>query len=123
MSETRSLWQKFEICLNTLNHALIAICAFYTFWYVNNYGFDKPHTWHVFWCATGFQLLMAEGILAMYSGNTFTLFATRTERKWLHGLLQATGGIFGLIGFFLEIIQRSQANKKLFHIWHAKFGE
>lgn len=127
MTESKSggggLLHKFEVALNTLNHVFIGICTFYNLWYFNNYGFDKSHTWHVFWCSIGFQLLMAEGILAFYSGNTFTLFASRTEKKWLHGLLQATGGTFGLIGFFLEVVQRSQANKRLWHIWHAKMGK
>lgn len=123
MSESRSFLHKLEICLNTLNHAFIAICTFYTSWYCINYGFDKSHTWHVIWCSFGFQLLMAEGIMAFYSGNTFTLFTSHNNKKWLHGLLQATGGTFGLIGFFLEVTQRLQAGKKIFHIWHAKMGK
>ena len=123
MTESRNCLHKFEICLNTINHALIGCCVFYNMWYFFNYGFDKPHTWHVFWCSIGFQLLLTEGILAMYNGNSFTLFASRTNKKWLHGLLQATGGSFGLIGFFLEVVQRLQANKSLFHIWHAIIGE
>lgn len=127
MTSQGSLLHKLEICLNTLNHAFIGICTFYNMWYFYNYGFDKAHTWHAFWCSIGFQLLMAEGILAFYSGNTFTLFASHSSKKWLHGALQATGGTFGLIGFFLEVVQRSQANKRfikfILHLHFLKYYE
>lgn len=121
--KTKSLWEKFEIILNTLNHAFIGICTFYNFWYCINYGFDGPHTWHEMCSSLGFNLLMAEGILAMYSGNSFTLFETRTTRKWLHGILQTAGGGFGLAGLFLEVIRHLKLNKPLFVIWHAKLGK
>ena len=123
MTESPGFWHKLEICLNTVNHVLIGCSVFYNMWYFINYGFDKNHTWHAFFCSTGFQLLMAEGILAMYSGNSFTLFATRTNKKWLHGLLQATGGVFGLTGFFIEVIKTYNNNEPLFSIWHSKMGE
>lgn len=123
MTESRSFLQKVDVCLNTLNHVFIGICAFYNIWYCINYGFDKPHTWHVLCCSLGFQLLMAEGILSLYSGNTFTLFTKRENKKWIHALLQITGGTLGLTGFFLEVTQRYSAGKTLWHIWHAKFGE
>lgn len=66
---------------------------------------------------------MAEGILAMYSGNSFTLFANRSEKKLIHGILQASGGAFGLTGFFIEIFKQLEYNKPLFDIWHGRFGE
>jgi hypothetical protein len=65
---------------------------------------------------------MAEGILVMYTQNSFTLFETRTTKKWLHGILQAAGGGFGLAGFFIEVIRRVKEDKPLFVIWHAKLG-
>lgn len=114
---------KVELFLNTLNHALIGICAFYNIWYCINYGFDKNHTYHAFYCSIGFQLLMTEGILAMYSGNGYTVFWKRGSKKWVHALLQATGGTFGLIGFFIEVTKRYSEGKELFHIWHAKMGK
>lgn len=122
MVESRSFLQKLEICLNTLNHVCIGICAFYNIWYCVNYGFEKDHTWHVFCCSLGFQLLMAEGILTMYSGNSFTLFASFRNKKWVHALLQAAGGTLGLVGFSIEVSKRYAAGKALFHIWHARMG-
>jgi hypothetical protein len=118
-----SALEKLEICFNTLNHGFIAICTFYSTWYCINYGFDRPHTIHVLLASLGYQLLMAEGILSMYSGNTFTLFTKRSQKTNIHWVLQATGGTLGLIAFFLEIVQRAQAGKRLFHIWHAKMGK
>lgn len=123
MKEPKSFLQKIEIILNTLNHVFIGICAFYNIWYCINWGLDKDHTWHAFCCSIGFQLLMTEGILAMYSGNTLTLFSGRGTKKWFHALLQALGGILGLIGFFIEVYSRYRDGKALFHIWHARMGE
>lgn len=122
MSESRSAFQKLEICINTINHAFIGIGTFYIIWYCINYGFDKSHTLHALLTSLGFGLLMAEGIMSMYNGNTFTLFMTRSQKTNIHWVLQATGGILGLIGFFLEVVQRAQAGKKVFHIWHARCG-
>jgi hypothetical protein len=119
----RSALGKLEVCVNTLNHAFIAIATFYTFWYCINYGFDKDHTLHVFLASLGYILLMAEGIMSMYSGNTFTLFMTRSQKTNIHWILQAAGGSLGLSAFLLEIIQRLNAGKKIFHIWHARMGK
>lgn len=58
----------------------------------------------------------------MYNGNTFTLFTQRESKKWIHAVLQAAGGAFGLTGFFLEVVKRYSDGKALFHIWHARFG-
>lgn len=118
----RTAFEIFEICLNTLNHAFIAITTFYISWYCINYGFDKAHTLHALLTSIAYQLLMAEGIMSMYNGNTFTLFMTRSQKTNIHWILQATGGTLGLIGFFLEIVQRLNAGKRIFHIWHARMG-
>lgn len=122
-NNSKSLWEKLEIYLNTLNHVFIGICMFYNFWYCINFGFDGPHTWHEMCCSLGFNLLMAEGILAMYSGNTLTLFTNRTNKKWIHGVLQAAGGGFGLAGFIIEIPKQMTGTKRLFDDWHAITGE
>jgi Eukaryotic cytochrome b561 len=121
--KAKTLLDKIDITLNTINHALIGIATFYSTWYCINYGFDKNHTFHVLLASLGYQLLMAEGILSMYKGNTFTLFSSRTEKTNIHWMLQATGGILGLSAFFLEVVQRLQAGKRIFHIWHAKMGK
>lgn len=122
-SNSRSVLEKLEICINTLNHVFIGITTFYVTWYSINWGFEKDHTYHSFFCSIGFQLLMAEGIMSMYNGNTFTLFTKRSQKTNIHWILQATGGILGLIGFLFEVVKRAQNGKKLFHIWHARFGK
>lgn len=122
LTEKRSALEMLEICINTLNHAFIGITTFYATWYCINYGFDQRHTLHVLLTSLGYHLLLAEGIMSMYNGNTFTLFMRRSQKTNIHWVLQATGGTLGLIGFFLEVVQRAQAGKKLFHIWHARFG-
>ncbi|KAG5676838.1 hypothetical protein PVAND_006645 [Polypedilum vanderplanki] len=120
--EKRSALEKLEICVNTLNHTFIGIATFYTIWYCINYGFDKSHTLHVLLASLGYVLLMAEGIMSMYNGNTFTLFMTRSQKTNIHWILQATGGSLRLAAFFLEVVQRANAGKKVFHIWHARMG-
>jgi hypothetical protein len=121
--ESRSFLQKLEIWLATLNHVFIGFSAFYSIWYCIHYGFDKPHVWHVFWCSIGYHFLMAEGIMAMYSGNPFTLFSSWESKKWFHAILQVTGGTFGLIGFFWEVIERIKNGEEILHIWHGIFGK
>lgn len=120
--EPRSFPEILEIILNTLNHIFIGICMFYNFYYWTLIGYDI-YTWHEICCSIGFHLLMAEGILTMYNRNTFTLFVPRTKNKWIHAFLQATGGAFGLTGFFIEIYKQLEYNKPLFDIWHGIFGE
>lgn len=123
MSESKSFFYNVELFLNTLNHALIGCYAFYNTWYCINYGFDKPHVIHVLLCSLGFQLLMTEGILAMYNGNGYTVFWSRSTKKWYHAVLQAVGGTLGLAGFFWEVIERLQNGEKLLHIWHGITGK
>lgn len=120
--ETRSLSEIFEIFLNTLNHVFIGICMFYNFWYWNKIGYNI-FTLHEVFCSIGFHFLMTEGILTMYSGNTFTLFVARANKKWIHAFLQATGGLLGLVGYFIEINNQIQCNEPFFDKWHAIFGE
>jgi hypothetical protein len=65
---------------------------------------------------------MTEGILTMYSGNTFTIFVTRAKKKWIHASLQATGGALGLAGYFIEIYNQMECDEPFFDKWHAIFG-
>lgn len=123
MTQTKTLFEKLEICINTINHALIAITTFYSTWYCINKGLQEKHVLHVLYTSLGYHLLLAEGIMSMYSGNTFTLYMTRSQKTNVHWMLQATGGTLGLIGFFLEVNSRWSAGKKLFHIWHARMGK
>lgn len=123
MTKSKTSLQKVEIWLATLNHVFIGFCTFYSVWYCFKYGFDKPHVWHVFWCSLGFHFLLAEGIMAMYSGNPLTIFSKRRNKKRIHAILQAVGGTLGLIGFFWEIIERIPKGEAIWHIWHGRAGE
>ena len=84
---------------------------------------SNSHTIHAFSCSIGYQLLMSEAILTMYSRNTFTLFSGYTTKKWVHAVLQASGGSLGLFGFFWEVSKRYRNDQPLYTIWHAKMGK
>jgi cytochrome b-561 domain-containing protein 2 len=68
------MFERLETVLNALNHSLIAITSCYLTWYCLYTGFYEPTTFHAWFSAIGFQLLMAEGILTMYGKNVLRNF-------------------------------------------------
>lgn len=64
VEEKYSMW---GFWVNTINHALILITAAYITWYSFKFGFQEATTWHAWYSTIGYQVLMTEGILAMYN--------------------------------------------------------
>lgn len=112
-----------EVFLNNVNHALIAIATFYITWCSWQTGFNKGETNHAWFSALGYQLFMAEGIMAAYNRNTFTMgLKHRAWKLRAHWMLQVIGCGFVLYGIPLEIYQRSLANRRHFRSIHAITG-
>lgn len=113
----------FEVFTNNLNHALIAITTFYISWYSWKVGFANYETGHTWFSTLGYQLFMAEGIMATYNRNTFTMgMKNRTWKTNAHWILQVIGTGFVLYGTPMEIYHRDIRNKKHFHSTHAVLG-
>lgn len=121
---TVSSWETIGLFFNTINHCFIAICASYLTWYCFHVGFSGSHTWHAFLSATGYQVLMAEGILAMYKRNSFTYHVkTRAEKTTIHWIMMAGGGILALSGAILEITNVQLSGKEHFTQIHTQVGK
>lgn len=54
-----------------------------------------------------YQLLMAEGIIALAPGNIWSYLVTRRTKILLHWLLQVVGGVFSIVGVWFEYKGRS----------------
>lgn len=112
-----------EVFVNNVNHALIAISMFYMTWYSWQVGFNKGDTNHAWFSTLGYQLFMAEGIMAAYNRNTFTMgLKHRAWKLRAHWMLQVVGCGFVLYGIPLEIYHRSLANRSHFRSIHAITG-
>lgn len=119
-----SLWEKCEIFINTANHCLIAITTFYLIWYCLQYdSMFTTLTQHAWITAIGYQVLMAEGIMTLYNANSLTFLSSRVEKKRIHWILQAIGGIMALYGCIIEIYDRERAGRPHFSSLHSLYGE
>ena len=115
--------EKVEIFVNTLNHSFIAITTFYLTWYCFHVGFTELITFHVWLTTIGYQLLMAEGILAMYKRNTLTLLAkSKGQKTIIHWILQTSGGVLATVGIIIQIISRFRLGKPHFNLIHSIIG-
>lgn len=119
-------WNVLETCevfINNFNHVLIAITTFYISWYSWQVGFDKYETGHTWFSTLGYQLFMAEGIMATYNRNTFTMgIKSRAWKIRAHWILQVIGCGFVMYGTPMIIYFRDIENKKHFHSTHAVTG-
>lgn len=121
---------RLEIIANTVNHILIGITSVYITWYSLKVGFQEYQTCHA-WCSTiGYQLLMSEGILVMYSKNTFTMWLQKRDpkrriqlQKRIHWILQVIASCFVLYGVPTMIYNREITGRKHFHNTHAITGK
>jgi cytochrome b-561 domain containing protein 2 len=115
--------EKIEIFINTLCHCFIAITNAYLTWYCFHVGFNELITFHVWFTTLAYQLLMSEGILAMYNQNTLTLLAsTRIKKTAVHWILQALGVLFAFLGILIQIISRFRFGKPHFSSTHSIIG-
>ncbi|XP_070500771.1 transmembrane reductase CYB561D2-like [Chironomus tepperi] len=122
-SKSPSLWDKCEVFINTANHCLIAITTFYLMWYcLHNYGMTGTLTQHAWVTAVGYQVLMAEGIMAIYKANSLTSLSSKREKNHIHWILQVIGGTMALYGIIIEIIDKERAGRRHFRSLHAIYG-
>lgn len=121
---------RLEIIANTVNHILIGITSVYITWYSLKVGFQEYQTSHAYCCTIGYQLLMSEGILVMYSKNTFTMWLRNRDpkrriqlQKRIHWILQVIASLFVLYGVPTMIYNREITGRKHFHNTHAITGK
>lgn len=118
-----NILETLEVFVNNSNHALIAITTFYISWYSWQVGFDDYNTGHTWFSTLGYQLFMAEGIMVLYSKNTFTMgLKSRAWKVRAHWILQVIGTGFVMYGTPLEIYHRGVRNRKHFSSPHAITG-
>lgn len=122
-SSSRGLFDNFEVCVNTVNHALIGITTFYITWYSFTVGFVEYQTYHAFFTTIGYQLFMSEGILAMNRNNTYTMGMRKKYKVRVHLALMAFGGACGLFGIPYQMYQRQITNRAHLHNTHGIVGE
>lgn len=118
-----SLWQKFEIAINTVNHCLIGITTFYTVWYCLKYNFTDKLTLHAYLTTFGYQVLMAEAIMSYYKSNTYTLFTPKMKKSRIHWIMQSIGALMAIIGTIIEIINRYEMKRTHFSTLHSVYGK
>ncbi|XP_055850691.1 uncharacterized protein LOC129915236 [Episyrphus balteatus] len=115
---TPTKFQKIEFFLGIINRMLIGFVTIYvTFLSLRSLkNGDVP--WHALLCTIGFKLLMTEGILSYYKGNSTTYNWFRREKVILHITLQLLGSLFGITG----MIFRMTIDKFHFTTLHGKLG-
>jgi hypothetical protein len=123
-SEKFDLIETLEIGINTINHGLIAITTFYITWYAfSAVGFIEYQTYHAWFTTMGYQLFMSEGIMAMYSRNTYTVgVESRVWKKRVHWALSAIGSGFAVYGISMQIYHREITGRTHFHNTHGISG-
>lgn len=67
-------------------------------------------------------LLLVEGILSLYSGNTWTLLARRYSKIRAHWLLQGTGFILIITGIVIEYIDKDKIGREHWEAFHSIVG-
>lgn len=65
---------------------------------------------------------MAEGILSLYSGNSWTILTSRKSKTKIHWILQTLGGCLSFSGAIIEILYKFQRNRSHFQSLHAIIG-
>jgi len=118
-------WANTDIFLNNLNHGLIAITTFYLSWMCLIKSRASYHiSVHTIVATLGYQLFMAEGILAFYKRNTYTILVESREKKTkIHWIFLTIGSILAVVGTFYEYVWREQNNRE--HAWvyrHSLWG-
>lgn len=109
-----------EICINTINHVLIGTVAIYMTWLCIRVDYDLFNL-HVIFTTLGYQLLMCEAILALYSGNVWSGLLQRRTKSKVHLVLQILGSSLALSGVIIELYIKKWVFK-----WtnnHAIFGK
>ena len=82
-SEKVGKWFMIESYFNTINHVLNGSVAMYMTWLCFQAGWTIT-TWHALLLTIGYQLLMAEGIMALYSANSWSYFHSKDTKRLVH---------------------------------------
>lgn len=118
------IWDNSMICINTLQHGMVAITCFYTTWYCIKSGFTTHLSWHTFLSLIGYQILMVEGIMVFYKQNSYTFLLKKREHKnWVHTVLLVLGSGFAVAGTLVEWIWRERRNRHGWNHRHAVWGK
>lgn len=120
VKKSPSLFATFELTLNTINHVLIGSVSIYMTWLCFSLDYSL-FTLHVLFCTLGYQLLMAEAIMALYSGNTWSSLLLRRNKNIGHLSLQILGAGLSISGTIIEIYLKGW--KVTWKGNHAIFGE
>ncbi|XP_055300071.1 transmembrane reductase CYB561D2-like [Sitodiplosis mosellana] len=117
----QSDWQVIETYFNVLNHIISSIAAVYMSFLCYSTGY-KPISYHSWLCTIGYQLLMTQAILALYSENVWSKQHTRQTQKTIHWVLQAVGSSTAILGIIIQYIDRSLNSKPHFSSTHSIIG-
>lgn len=118
-----SMVEHLEIIANSINHGLIAITSFYIVWYCYHEGFNMYQHYHTVYATIAYQVFMSEGIMVLYSGNSYTmLVGNRKTKIWIHLVLQTIGAGLALFAIPYQFIKREQTGRSHFVDSHAIIG-
>ncbi|CAO1344119.1 unnamed protein product [Diamesa hyperborea] len=108
-----------ESYFNTINHVLNGSVALYMTWLCFQAGWTIT-TWHALLLTIGYQLLMAEGIMALYSANSWSYFHSKSTKRLVHLIVLVGATILILVGNSIKIANTSSV--KHFKSIHAITG-
>ncbi|CAO1331259.1 unnamed protein product [Diamesa serratosioi] len=108
-----------ESYFNTINHVLNGSMALYMTWLCFQAGWTIT-TWHALLLTIGYQLLMAEGIMALYSANSWSYFHSKDTKRLVHLIVLVGATILILVGISLKIANVS--SEKHFKSIHSITG-
>lgn len=99
-------WFMIESYFNTINHVLNGSVALYMTWLCFQAGWTIT-TWHALLLTIGYQLLMAEGIMALYSANSWSYFHSKDTKRLVHLIVLVGATILILVGNSIKIANTS----------------
>ncbi|CAH2242665.1 uncharacterized protein LOC120631504 [Pararge aegeria] len=110
----------FQSTLNLLAHILIGIVVGISilFAFRNGLPTNNMTNLHIVLCVIGYQLLMAEGILALCPYNSWTAGLRLVDKRRTHTILQILGSVLAIVGSILKSLDKSTNWNTL----HGKFA-
>nr|XP_034833077.1 uncharacterized protein LOC117989775 [Maniola hyperantus] len=100
--------QIFQSTLNLLAHVLIGIVVGVCMLFGFRYGVPLRMTnLHIVLCVIGYQLMMAEGILALCPYNSWTAGLKLVDKKRTHTILQIMGSVLAIAGSILKSLDKT----------------
>lgn len=97
MSKEFSTWHKVQVYFNTINHIFNGgVAVFLTLYLIRKP--KVPFAWHVWLTTIGYQLFMAEAIMAFYSPNSWSSVNTYRAKRHFHWILQLIASAFVIAG-------------------------